>query len=138
LKRGVPVQILCIDDLRIFQATQPDGVDRAHRARYARTCAEGLAIIGNVHDEYAIIGELWLDHDLGDDRDITEVVRQLLEWAAWGSPLQVNRIYVHTSNFVKGTEMTTDLRRHYGDRHVIQVWDESPYLYVPVPTSQGA
>jgi hypothetical protein len=132
------MQILCVDDLRVFQAVQPDGVDRAGRAVYARSGADGLNRIRALHGQYEILGELWLSPTLGGGRAAAEIVQLLASWATQQSPLRVSRIYVPDSDYSQAEPLIIELKRHYnGYQQVQSVWDVV-YLQEPLGTVQAA
>ncbi len=102
--------IVVIDDRREFC---PAITDRA--VTYFCDCQsalDGLTVIHNQQYSQAAepIGELWLDHDLADGRDIGPVIRLLAEWHSIQQPLMVTTICVHTANAAKAMSMVQELR----------------------------
>lgn len=65
--------VVVVDDNRLFPG---DPV-------YARTSAEALTLLADVDS----VGQLWLDHDLGETDDIMAVVDYLAERAFHGDPI---------------------------------------------------
>ena len=96
--------VLVIDDMRTF----------AFPAVYARTADEGLARL-----KERAWREVWLDHNLGHGADITPVMHFLEEQASNGQPLNVDLIYVHTSDPTAGDAMLVDLARWYRVRRAV-------------------
>lgn len=98
------MKILLIDDLRNFL----DGRETI----IARTSVEALSILekDNVWDE------IWLDHDLGKNDGVLDnimpVVDFLAEAAFNGVPVNVSKVYVHTSNPVGAKQMIASLSRY--------------------------
>ena len=95
--------ILVIDDLRLFGA---------FKARYARTSAEGKAILGKITST-APLDELWLDHDLGQGDDIRSIVLWLAERAYFGDPLPVKEVVVISKNPIGAEWMMNTLAVGY-------------------------
>lgn len=116
--------VILVDDLRMF-------IDSAVPVIITRSSAAGLAILRQRHMTREPLAQLWLDHDLGTasgQEDTTgPVVDWLLQVAAEGSPLEVERILVHTSNGVAASWMVTSLR-HAG--YVVNRLDAADYLVV--------
>jgi hypothetical protein len=95
--------ILLIDDMRNF-ITNPDAP-----VFIARTSAEALEVLIAESKEFQSI---WLDHDLGCDDTINPVVDYLCEQSFLGTPIDVEVVYVHTSNPVGAYQMMSTLVRY--------------------------
>lgn len=96
--------IVVIDDLRCFGAFD---------ATYARTSAQGVALLAACHAEGRPIDELWLDHDLGGTDDINPVIAWIAERCVWDDRPNIGRIVAHTSNPVGAEMINRSLRRWY-------------------------
>ena len=89
-----------------------------------RTPEEGLQGIKEFHTSRVTLQELWLDHDMGineetgDDITIKPVVDWLEEQGHNGDPLDVQYIFVHTSNGYAAEDMMRALTPYYP--HVIR------------------
>lgn len=98
------MKILLIDDLRNFK-------DNRH-AVIARNSRAGIEILAKDNDW----DEVWLDHDLGivDNTidSIMPVVDFLSEAAFVGEPVNIGRIYIHTSNPVGAKQIMASLTRY--------------------------
>jgi hypothetical protein len=92
-----------VDDLRSF----------AFDAVYARTSAEALALLAQLHADGVAVDELWLDHDLGGDDTVVPVVDWLCERCVWDDPPAVGRVVVHTSNPVGASMIERTLQRWF-------------------------
>ncbi len=107
-------RIVVIDDIRV-----PLAPDRSSgiTVEVARTPNEGLAVVQAYHRMNYRIGELWLDHDMGwvegDTVTIWPVVRWLEEIAHAGAPLDVEWIFIHTSNPWGRDQMKAALEKYY-------------------------
>lgn len=80
-------RIIIIDDVRTFRF-----------GFHIRTLNDALSYINLVHTEREHLDELWLDHDLGGTDTIRPVVDRLEEWWYRGTPLDVKKIFIHSSN----------------------------------------
>lgn len=109
-------RVLLIDDLRNFR----EGIEFRFRENtadadvtIARTSAEALDILAEQNDW----DEIWLDHDLGEPNGqldtIMPVVDYLSEKAFNDEPVNVNWIFIHTSNPVGRDQMALTLS-HFG------------------------
>jgi hypothetical protein len=98
-------RILLIDDLRDFRDARDCVV--------ARTSAEALEILKLAE----AFDEIWFDHDLGllnnGVPDTTMVVVDFLSELAYNdTPYPVGVVYVHTSNPVGGSQITSSLTNY--------------------------
>jgi hypothetical protein len=129
-------QFIAVDSHRVFQTHQPDGKVRStDTVHYVRTFTEAYRLLWLIHNESALIGELWLG-DLVGSRAVTDLVDLMLEWAAW-SPLCASRIYVAASDPIQAADMTRRLTLCYGARRVPPIVD-SDYLQLPSPIAHAA
>lgn len=96
--------LLLIDDLRNFR----DG----RKTTVARNSETALQIL----KDNTVWDEIWLDHDLGivDNKldTIMPVVDFLCEQSFLESPVQVAKIFIHTSNPVGAKQMFTSLTQY--------------------------
>lgn len=99
--------ILLIDDLRNFRVT-PKG-----ELVIARTSQEALDFLKANEDKH--FSEIWLDHDLGADDTIMRVVDYLNERAFFSNHVDVDVIYIQSSNPVGVKQMLMGFER-YGYR----------------------
>lgn len=121
--------ILLIDDLRVFREIPEDS-----ELHIARTSAEALTILKDNPDK--VWDEVWFDHDLGmvDDKADTTlpVADYIAERAFFDNPISIGKAYIHTSNPVGATTLTTTLQR-YGYQTVrVQadfIFNIDPVLY---------
>jgi hypothetical protein len=94
-----------IDDLRNFRDDRP--------AVVARTSADALAYLEANQDAH--FTDIWFDHDLGEpngELDTTmPVVNYLSERAFYDNPVNVDIVYVHTSNPVGARQIVASLER---------------------------
>jgi hypothetical protein len=95
--------ILLIDDLRDFLVPDTDA-----EITIARTSQQALDILAQRNDW----DELWLDHDLGGDDTIMVVVDYLSEKAFLDEPVNVDMVFIHTSNPVGRKQMKLTLDRY--------------------------
>jgi hypothetical protein len=96
---------ILVDDLRWFV----DG----RSAEVARTSSAGAQLLERYRGQR--LGQLWLDHDVGEDDTIWPVV-EVLERAAFdGRPFDVGVINIHSANPAGATKMAQALR-HWGYR----------------------
>lgn len=93
--------ILVVDDLRHWPAA--DGVV------YARTYAEAIRLLGSLGD----IAQLWLDHDLGEEKSGYDVAIWLEERAVSGRLVRIDRVVVHSQNPVGVRRIVAALEPHY-------------------------
>ncbi len=106
--------IVLIDDLRSFQQDQNAVVIRTERE--SLTWLESLTVDDT-------IGELWLDHDLGEDEQgqvtsIMPFVNKLEELAFFEKAPEIEKIWIHTSNSVGGKNIELALGRFFRTRKV--------------------
>lgn len=105
--------ILVIDDDRRLKGLEVDGNTVIH----AKTSGEGMRLLNH----YALmvdLDELWLDHDLGGDDTIREVVDTLEFVGHEGQPYPVNQIMVHSVNAPAASRMMAALSPYYNVRRV--------------------
>jgi hypothetical protein len=95
--------ILLIDDLRDFLVLDTDA-----EITIARNSQQALDILAQQNDW----DELWLDHDLGGDDTIMVVVDYLSEKAFLDEPVNVDMVFIHTSNPVGRKQMKLTLDRY--------------------------
>jgi hypothetical protein len=88
-----------VDDTRDFKDGRP--------ALTARTSAEAVELLRGL--ARTSIDELWLDYDLSLGDTAQPVVDHLLTAAATGTPQEVGRILVHSSNIRHGHRITAEL-----------------------------
>lgn len=119
-------KILLIDDLRNFK---PE-IELEGELIVTRTSAEALAYLeANPDAEFASI---WFDHDLGmPTEDVIDTTMPVLDHLAYkaftGEPVDVEMVYVHTSNRVGRDQIVASLTNYgYRNRKV----DASAYFYV--------
>jgi hypothetical protein len=111
------MQRLLVDDSRTF-------TDPGYAHRRARTSAEALEVLAELHTEDLFLDELWLDHHLGDapggGSDTTvPVVDYLAQCAATGAPYPIGVVVVHTSDPDAARDLLTTLRQYgYKTRRV--------------------
>lgn len=104
--------IVLIDDLRSFR---PNTVPQGETLLIARTLSEGLKTIKDAHSAQLRIDQLWLDHDLGENpttgatETIMPIVDLIIGYSYEETPLNVNMIYIHTSNPVGRRNMNASL-----------------------------
>lgn len=81
--------------------------ERTHRdgGIHLRTSAAAITWLNDHPDQ--LIGELWLDHDLGGDDTIRPVVELLERRCFDGTPQPITVIWVHTANPVGADRITT-------------------------------
>jgi len=106
--------VVLIDDLRSFKERKP--------ATVIRTAAESLSWVETLSPEDSI-GELWLDHDLGEDQfgiptSIMPFVSKLEELAFFDKAPEIEKIWVHTSNPVGGKQIEQALGRFFNTSKV--------------------
>lgn len=99
------MNVLLIDDLRVFKDNRECVI--------ARNSLEALGLLstGTVWDE------IWFDHDLGIVENFgidstMRVVDFMCEQAFNDTPVQVSKVYVHTSNPVGGKQIMTSLQKY--------------------------
>lgn len=97
--------VLLIDDLRVFKD------DRL--CTIARDSGQALDLLSRQN----VWREIWFDHDLGvvDNVGIDTTMRVvdfLCERAYNGSPVEVDTVYVHTSNPVGSVQIMRSLARY--------------------------
>ncbi len=97
--------IMLIDDLRNFRPESGIVADVV-----ARTSKGALEYLNQFPDTE--FKEIWLDHDLGGDDTIMVVVDYLNERAFFDNPVNVETIYVHSSNPVGVRQMLAGLERY--------------------------
>lgn len=106
--------IVVIDDVRAFKPEVVANVDDT--IVYLRSETEAMAFLGSARVH---IDQLFLDHDLGWDTklrrygDIRSIVDRLCEMAVHNKPLDVEEIYVHTSNPHAGRTLAATLAKLY-------------------------
>ena len=107
--------IVCIDDERSFQAELEEGSD----IHYARTSADGIALLKDLQEKGVEVAEIWLDHDLGETNEppywdtIMPVVAWLEELGHAGTPYPCIGIVIHTMNFSAVPAMNAALSPYY-------------------------
>lgn len=107
--------IVCIDDERWFKPELEEAAD----IKYARTSAEGIALLRELHQKGVEVAEIWLDHDLGEIDTppywdtIMPVVAYLEELGHEGTPYPTGSILIHTMNAAMVQTMTVALNRYY-------------------------
>jgi hypothetical protein len=106
--------IVLIDDLRSFK--------NPVMAHVLRTEKDGFEWLESLSSEDTV-GELWLDHDLGEDESgnvtsIMSIVNKLEERAYFETAPQIDMIYIHTSNSVGGRSMEAALQRFFRTRKI--------------------
>lgn len=99
--------LVLIDDLRVFLQPAEPFILRTEKA--------GLEWLESLTVEDSI-GQLWLDHDLGEDEhgnatDIMSIVNLLEMRLAFDEAPAIGRVFVHTSNNVGGDQMMAALAR---------------------------
>ena len=97
--------VLLVDDLRVFKD------DRL--CTIARDSADALTVIGKQN----VWKEIWLDHDLGVVEGLgldttMRVVDYMCEKAYNDEPVQVDVVYVHTSNPVGSSQIIKSLSNY--------------------------
>lgn len=100
---AAPVGVVLVDDLRSFT----DG----RAALVARTGAAGVALLESLR--HTRIEQLWLDHDLGGQDTVLEVVALLEEAAFLGEAFDIGLILVHSGNPI-GAQRVAAALSHYG------------------------
>lgn len=122
--------ILLIDDLRHFRQkildTLPDG-------SYVRICRTVESALETLHYDQREWDQVWLDHDLGEDKDGTAVdVMTVLDYierrARLGHEIPVGNYIVHTSNGVGATNIVRALGSIGRSSIVV---DAKDFLFVP-------
>lgn len=119
-------KILLIDDLRNFK----EGFVQEGELVITRTSAEALAYLEA--DPTAEFASIWFDHDLGmPTEDVIDTTMPVLDHLAYraftGDPVDVEMVYVHTSNRVGRDQIVASLTNYgYRNRKV----DASVYFYV--------
>lgn len=107
--------VLIIDDLRHLKSEVVSQFNAEEKTvLIARNSRTGIAELEeNINTHYAAI---FLDHDLGlvDEKvdSILPVIDYLCEKAFNETPINVDVIYVHTSNPVGGKQMMASLQRY--------------------------
>lgn len=96
--------ILLIDDLRNFRVA-PEG-----ELMVARTSQEALDYLKSHEDTH--FEQIWLDHDLGADDTIMVVVDYLNERAFFDNHVDVDVIYIQSSNPVGVKQMLAGFNRY--------------------------
>ena len=96
---GAEAVTVLVDDARDFKDGRP--------ARVARTSVQALALLAGLDGRS--IDDLWLDYDLIGDDTAQPVVDHLVALAAAGSPLDVARIHIHSSNIRHGNRICAEL-----------------------------
>jgi hypothetical protein len=96
---AAPVTVL-VDDARDFKDGRP--------ALVARTSLRALALLVSLDGRP--VDDLWLDYDLIGDDTAQPVVDHLVALAASGSPLDIARIHVHSSNIRHGHRICAELQ----------------------------
>ena len=111
--------VILLDDVRRFRDGRP--------ALVVRSSSEALALLQSIGPQ--LIDELWLDYDLVRGDTAQPVVDHLVALAADGSPLNVSRIEVHSSNAREGHRICDELcragynaRRNFAARLWIHDW----------------
>lgn len=99
--------ILLIDDLRDFRVTPKENLI------IARNSAEGMKALQTAHENREKFTSIWFDHDLGGDDTTMRIVDYMSEQGYNDTPVQVDQVYVHTSNRV-GREQILRSLRNYG------------------------
>ena len=99
--------LLLIDDLRNFRVA-PEG-----ELVIARTSQDALDYLNAHEDDH--FSEIWLDHDLGETDTIMRVVDYLNERAFFDNHVDVDVIYIQSSNPVGVKQMLAGFER-YGYR----------------------
>lgn len=106
---------LLIDDLRSFrdECTPKEGLV------IARNSADALAYLETHPDEH--YSAIWFDHDLGEVDGKDDSTMPALDYLAFraftGDPVNVDTVYVHTSNPVGRKQILASLER-YGYRGI--------------------
>nr|WP_270886883.1 hypothetical protein [Pedococcus sp. 5OH_020] len=73
----------------------------------ARTSANAITLLASLQGSR--IGDLWLDNDLIGGDTVQPVLDPLLALATMGTPLDVVRIHVHSSNIREGHRVCAEL-----------------------------
>lgn len=107
--------IVCIDDERSFKRELEEGAN----ILYARSSAEGIALLTDLQEKGVEVAEIWLDHDLGEIATppywdtIMPVVAWLEELGYNGTPYPTPHIMIHTANASAAPAMKTALEPYY-------------------------
>lgn len=98
------MKILLIDDLRNFKDKRA--------AVIARNSSQAISILSQDNDW----DEIWLDHDLGEVDGVLDSVMSVVDFlseAAFNdTPVNVSKIFIHTSNPVGAKQMFASLTRY--------------------------
>ncbi len=97
--------VLVVDDLRLFGEKYEDMV-----IQYATSSKEALEFLEN---NFGLISEIWLDHDLGGDDTVVPVVNWLDEKARKGEANHITAIRILTDNPVGYNKIMLALDRHF-------------------------
>ena len=97
-------KVLLIDDLRFFRDER--------ECVTARNSQDALKVLNN--DD--VWDEIWFDHDLGELNGTVDstmiIVDYMCERAFNDSPVNVDIVYVHTSNPVGGKQIMLSLQKY--------------------------
>ncbi len=107
------MQRLLVDSAATF-------TDDTYKHRRAKSSAEALSILAELHTDNLFLDELWLDHDLaatadGSPDSALPVVDYLAASAAQGATYPIGVVVVHAPDAPAAAELITSLKQ-YGYR----------------------
>lgn len=97
--------IIVVDDERTFDM-------KAGIIVHCRDAEIGQQVICNFEEYRLVIDELWLDHDLGENKSIVVLVDWLCERSFNDDKVNIGTVYVHSQNPIGAQAMVRTLDRY--------------------------